>query len=71
MPRDRKIVDFHRSIMKSLLDTSQIETIAGIDNLPMSVLNLLTYKDVIEVSFKNMEAVYLYHKWLSGKPTSS
>lgn len=65
--KDRTSIRFFSQIFTKVIFTDLKEPLKKIDDLPMSIQNLLMYKDVPILGYHNSGQLYIYRRWSSGR----
>jgi len=65
--KDRRTIRFYRDLVELFLIDDPAKLSTKIDDLPLSIRNMLMYKDIPIHGLKDLDQIYLYRRWASGR----
>lgn len=65
--KDSRTLKFYRDLLSKFLTSESSRQIESIDSLPLSVRNLLMYKDIPVYGLKDQSQIFLYRRWAAGR----
>jgi len=65
--KDRRIVSFYRNLISKFIFGGGSSNLKAINDLPMTIQNLLMYKDMPVLGYHNTGHIYIYRRWMAGR----